>query len=115
MNWPNNQSWSAGKHEGVVTTERGEVFTWVVQCGLLFLPTGRLVACDPFAFMQPRDNPHVLVPTGHFPVTLADVSPELDRSHIRECYASIVFREGPESFRRALPLAREGEEPPVLE
>jgi hypothetical protein len=117
MNWPNNQAWSAGKHESIVTTERGDVFTWIIECGTLALPSGRLVACDPFAFLQTYNNPHVLAPSGRFPVTvtLADVSKKLDRSHIREAYASIIFREGQERFRRALPLARHGEERPKLE
>ena len=116
MSWPSSPSWSAGKHEAIVAAER-DVFTWVVQCGSLFLPSGRLVACDPFAFMEPRDNPHILAPTGHFPVavTIADVSEKLDRSHIREAYASITFRDGTESHRRALALAREGEVRPALE
>ena len=117
MNWPNHQAWAAGKHEAVVATEKGNIFTWVIPCGTLYLPSGRLVACDPFVFLQPRNNPHVVVPIGHFPVTvtLADVSAKLDRSHIREAYASIIFAEGEEKCRRALPLAREGEQRPVLD
>jgi len=117
MTWPNKETWSAGKHEATVATERGSIFTWVVECGVLHLPSGRLVACDPFASMRVRDNPHVLAPTGKFPVTvtLADVSEAQDRSHIREAYASIVFGDGVSAYRRALPLGREGEDRPVLE
>jgi hypothetical protein len=116
MIWPNAKSWSAGKHEAVVSTEKGDLFTWVVPCGSLYLPSGKLVACDPFAAMQVEDNPHLIVPTGHFPVsvTLVDVSSTQDRSHIREAYASIVFKSGDEAYRRTLPLAKEGEDRPVL-
>ena len=116
MNWPNQSTWSAGRHEATIRTERGDIFTWVVACGTLHVPSGRLVACDPFAFMRKGDNPHVIVPTGIFPVTvtLADVSDELDRSHIREAYASIYFRDTPEVYRRVLPIARQGEERPTL-
>lgn len=116
MNWPNSPTWSAGCHEKTVSTERGELFTWVVQCGSIYLPTGKLVACDPFAFMQVRNNPHAIVPPGRYPVivTLADVSEKLDRSHIREAYASILLKEGQESYRRTLPLTKEGEPTPEL-
>ncbi len=115
--WPNNATWVAGKHEAIVATEKGDIFTWVVDCGSLYLPTGKLVACDPFAFMQWRNNPHVATPCGRFPVTvtLADISEALDRSHIREAYASIHFHNGREAFRKVLSLARDGETPPVVE
>jgi hypothetical protein len=116
MTWPNHSAWSAERNNEVVETEDGIRFTWVVPCGSLYLPSGRLVACDPFAFLRPGDNPYVFVPTGHFPVTvtLADVSPNLDRSHIREAYATVRFAEGIDSHRRVLPLLREGERPPEL-
>lgn len=112
MTWPNDdKTWSAEKHQQIVTTEDGNRFTWVVDCGHLFLPSGKLVACDPFAFLQPYDNPHVLVPPGRYPVsvTLADVSENLDRSEIREAYATVRIAPGTDAYRRALPLALEGE------
>jgi len=110
--WPNDETWSAEKHERLVTTEDGERrFTWVVDCGHLNLPSGRLVACDPFVFLQPSDNPHVLVPPGRYPVsvTVADVSENLDRSEIREAYATVRIAPGVDAYRRALPLAVDGE------
>ena len=111
MSWPNDETWSAEKHEQIVNTENGPRFTWVVDCGHLTLPSGKLVACDPFAFLEMSDNPHVLVPPGRYPVsvTLADVSEELDRSHIREAYATVRIKNGLDAYRRALPLALEGE------
>ncbi|HYE74452.1 MAG TPA: DUF4241 domain-containing protein, partial [Blastocatellia bacterium] len=88
MAWPNNSTWSAERDKQIVFTDEGNRFTWVVDCGLLTLPSGKLVACDPFAFMRKGDNPHVIVPPGRYPalVTLADVSENLDRSEIREAY-----------------------------
>lgn len=117
MSWPNNPSWSAGKGDTTVVTERGAIFTWVISCGSLFVPSGRLVVCDPFAFMRAKNNPYIITPTGRFPVTvtLADVSENLDRSHIREAYASIYFADGQEHYRRTLPMARDGEERPITE
>src|SRR5262245_53422021 len=80
MSWPNNSTWSAGKDKATVAAKRGNVYTWTVPCGSLFVPSGRLAVCDPFTFMRARDNPHIITPTGKFPVTvtLADISPNLD-------------------------------------
>ena len=111
MSWPNDEAWSAEKHEQIVTGENGNRFIWVVDCGHLTLPSGKLVACDPFAFLQGSGNPHVLVPPGRYPVsvTVAEVSENLDRSEIREAYATVRLANGLEAYRRALPLARDGE------
>jgi len=116
MSWPNNSTWSAERHEHVVATEQGNRFTWVVDCGFLNLPSGKLVACDPFVFLEQANNPHVIVPPGRYPVsvTLADVSENLDRSHIREAYATVRITTGAESYRQTLALARDGEPRPVL-
>ena len=102
MSWPNDETWSAEKHEQIVTSESGRRFTWVVDCGHLTLRSGKLVACDPFAFLQRSDNPHVLVPPGRYPVsvTLADVSENLDGSDIREAYATIRITDGAEEGAR---------------
>lgn len=117
MTWPNHPAWSAGRDQHLVETEDGKRFMSVVDCGMIYLPSGRLVACDPFVFLEPRNNPNVVVPAGKYPVavTLADVSPALDRSHVREAYATVRIADGVDSYRRALPLAREGEPRPVLE
>jgi hypothetical protein len=117
MSWPNNPTWSAGRNGVTVATERGDFYLWTIPCGSLLVPSGKLSVCDPFAFMRPRDNPHIITPTGKFPVTvtLADVSGNLDRSHIREAYASIHFADGQESYRKTLALAKEGEDRPMTE
>ncbi|TDT75739.1 uncharacterized protein DUF4241 [Arthrobacter sp. AG258] len=65
----------------------------VYDLGLLRLPSGILGACDPFAnLMYPQKI--ALVP-GDYPVrvTVADVSPEQDGSHLREAYLSLVISE----------------------
>jgi hypothetical protein len=115
--WPNKPSWSALKHEVSIETEAGSQFLWTIACGDLALPSGRLVACDPFVCLQPTGTPFIVTPKGTFPVTvtLVDVSEEQDRSHIREAYASIIFAEGVEAYRKAIPLARDGEERPEPE
>jgi hypothetical protein len=114
--WPNGSTWAALRSEVTISTEQGPRFLWTVACGDLLLPSGRLVACDPFVFLQPRDNPHVIVPQGRFPVivTLADVSPAQDRSHTREAYASVIFAQGQEAHRKALALVQAGQERPEL-
>jgi len=59
------------------------------------MPTGRLVACDPFVCLRKADNPFVLVPPGRYRVvvTLADVSGSGDGSHFREAYATLILDE----------------------
>ncbi|MGC4071603.1 MAG: DUF4241 domain-containing protein [Nibricoccus sp.] len=108
--WPNQPTWGALKNETAVTTEDGPRFLWTVPCGELSLPSGRLVACDPFVCLSPSGTPFIIAPSGKFPVvvTLADVSEKQDRSHIREAYASIVFSSVPEVYRKAIPLATDG-------
>jgi hypothetical protein len=115
MNWPNHEGWSA-ERSVVLKTDYGNRSTAVVQCGSLRLPSGRLVVCDPFAFLQPRDNAQIRVPPGNYPVTVtvADVSPNLDGSHLREAYATVRIAQREDAYRRILPLVREGESPPAL-
>lgn len=51
LEWPNNSSWSALR-EGDFSIG-GQLYRFeVVDCGDLYLPSGRLVACDPFAGMD---------------------------------------------------------------
>jgi hypothetical protein len=114
--WPNDPTWSARRDGETVHTDEGDRFTWVVQCGQLRLPSGRLVACDPFAMLEPGNNAFVSVPPGTYPVfvTLADVSDAQDRSHIREAYVTLAITEGTETRRKALALVREGATQPIL-
>ncbi len=117
VTWPNHPTWSALKNEVSLQTEDGPRFLWTIPCGDLALPSGRLVACDPFVFLRPRDNPYVPVPMGRFPVfvTLADLGPNPDKSYAREAYASIIFASEKEAYRKAIALAKDGEGRPELE
>lgn len=68
------------------------------------MPTGQLVACDPFAFMEKTGNPAVAIPPGDYAVkvTLADVSDASDGSHLREAYASLLIDEAAEEVVRRI-------------
>lgn len=116
MPWPNDATWCADQDQQTVSTSEGAVFIWTVDCGTLKLPSGRLVACDLAALADEGDNYYVAVPPGEYrvTVTLADVSPEQDRSIVLEAYATVRLAGGVDSYRRVLAL-RFGDEPePVL-
>lgn len=114
--WPNGPSWCALREGEVEIAERSYRFE-VVDCGVLNLPSGRLVACDPFADMTRGGNHYFQVPPGSYPVrvTVIDVSEAQDGSHVREAYASLLLSESPEVRRGAVVLLREEDEPPTLE
>jgi hypothetical protein len=102
--WPNMSIWSAGKDKSQAIV-RGKYFPqWVVPCGELEMSSGNLVACDPFAAMDAKNNAFIRVPKGRHPVavTLVDVSERHDRSNVREAYASIFFQKGEEAYRKAI-------------
>jgi hypothetical protein len=113
--YPNVAFWSALK-EGNHATEGDEFFVLSrVDCGSLFMPTGRLVACDPFVCLQKGNNPYVSVPPGRYQVfvTLADVSGCGDGSHMREAYATLVLDEAAvEVKRRIITPSPDGSPPP---
>lgn len=114
--WPNNDDWSALR-EGDYEVVDGRLYRLeVIDCGELEVPSGRLVACDPFAAMRRGGNPFVQIPTGRFPVrvTIADVSEEGDGSHLREAYASLLLSDSPEVTRRILTPLGEGEDAPEI-
>ena len=111
--WPNDAYWRA-----LVDGERFVVddqlyVSQVVDCGELVVPTGQLVACDPFAAMQRGGNPAISIPPGRYPVkvTLLDVSGRGDGSHIREAYASLLLSDRAEVTRRELVSRRFPDEP----
>jgi len=87
MPYPNVGFWSALNDRHRVPVQKGKHYALsVVDCGFLLMPTGRLVACDPFACLQKAYNPSVKVHPGRYRVlvTLADVSDANDGSHMRE-------------------------------
>jgi len=102
--YPNVECWSAlrdGNHVG----EENELYVLsLVDCGSLLVPTGRLVACDPFACLQKGNNPDVLIPPGCYrvEVTLADVSGCGDGSHMREAYSTLILDEAAVEVKRRI-------------
>ena len=75
----------------------------VVGLGELSVESGRLGACDPFAYLY---EPVVLpVQAGRYPVlvTVADVSESQDGSHLREAYLSVVFSNAESTAIEAAP------------
>lgn len=66
----------------------------VVPLGEVRVPSGWLGAADPFVSLD--DPLSTSVPPGTYPVyvTLADLSEELDGSHLREAYLSVRVQEG---------------------
>lgn len=76
-----------------------------VDCGELFLPSGRLAVCDPFAGMLRGGNPFVSVPPGRHrvQVTLADVGGRGQHgSPLCAAYASLLLSSAPETRRELL-------------
>jgi hypothetical protein len=94
----------APAHEGVVEViEPKGVHAWrlrVLDLGLLRVPSGKLLACDPFAGMP--DGVIADVPKGDYPVkvSIADVSDAQDGSHNREAYLSVVIASGEAASHR---------------
>ncbi|GII97988.1 uncharacterized protein DUF4241 [Sediminihabitans luteus] len=66
----------------------------VHDLGEVHVPSGRLEAVDPYVFLG--GGAVIRVPAGSHPVrvTVADVSPAQDGSHLREAYLSVVLAEG---------------------
>jgi Protein of unknown function (DUF4241) len=115
MGWPEQRLWLA-MAEAQVRVDGERWSTHRVDCGTLVVPTGRLVICDPFVALEREGNPYVRVAPGVYPVTVtvADVSGELDGSHLREAYASLVLNGELEVRRSVLQLGVSGETVPEL-
>lgn len=101
MAYPNVSYWGALK---VGPADIENYVLSVVDCGRLRMPTGLLVACDPFAFMDKTGNPAVSIPPGDYAVkvTLADVSDDADGSHLREAYATLLIDETAQEVTRRI-------------
>ncbi|MFO1378845.1 MAG: DUF4241 domain-containing protein [Chitinivorax sp.] len=93
---------------------RYRLFT--VDCGELWLKSGRLVACDPLNGLQWRDNSELQLTPGKYRVvvTVADISDALDGSHLREAYLSLLLSEAPVAGWRFLSPAPPSVELPRL-
>lgn len=105
--WPNRRDgdWKAlstGEH-----VVNGHLY-WlrVVDCGEVFLPSGRLAICDPFTGMRKGGNPQVALPPGRYRVrvTLADVGLNKagDGRTLCAAYASLLLSSVPETRRELL-------------
>lgn len=82
----------------------------VVECGELALPSGRLVAADPFVTLE-RVNAFYQVPPGQYPVRAT-----IDETLQREMYVSLILSPAPEVRRQVMtPLQPEGESFPNVE
>lgn len=118
MPYPNVGFWSALEEGRRVPADDGKHHVLsVIDCGFLVMPTGRLVACDPFAVLQRTGNLSVQVHPGRYRVlvTLADVSDANDGSHIREAYATLMLDEAAaEATRRIITPLRDGACPPEM-
>lgn len=95
MTWLNTPNWRAlqpGQH--IIDEEPHDLS--VVDCGNLVLPSGRLVAADPFVTLM-RENPYYAVPPGAYSVQVT-----IDEALQREMYVSLILVATPEVERRFL-------------
>ncbi len=110
MEYPNGEEWAALKNS-TITNNGEKIKLSTISCGALKLPSGKLIVSDPFAGMRKSGNNFVQVPSGEYQVavTLADISPDLDGSHIREAYASLILdNASPEVSRKFLEPTKDG-------
>lgn len=116
MSWLNGSTWKAlADGERFDTREEFYILS-VVDCGNLRLPSGRLVATDPFGPMDQRDNRELDIAPGTYPVkvTFADRNGIRDDLNSRGAYASLLLRDEPEVERHLLTPLRVGESAPEL-
>jgi len=67
----------------------------VHDAGVLRLPTGRVVACDPTSVWERTEPYTVPVPVGDHPVALSAVRFDDDPTHVRAAAARVVFADVP--------------------
>jgi hypothetical protein len=103
MSSPDLPTWRAlqpGQH--VIDDEPHTIV--VVACGDLALPSGRLVAADPFVTLR-RENPYYLLPPGTYPVQVT-----IDETIEREMYLSLILAPAAEAEHKLLVPYRPGGE-----
>ncbi len=117
MAYPNVAWWNALQDGSEVDVDNKTYKLSIVPCGELIMPSGRLVACDPFAGLTKEQNVFVQLPAGRYPVTatLADVSGMYDGSHMREAYLTLLLDKDASEVRRRIITPLLGEEEPTHE
>lgn len=102
MSWPQT-NWHA-LQVGEIVLEDATYRLSTIDCGTLKMPSGMLVCCDPFVCLRRDNNPYIQIPSGDYQVivTLADVSDNLDGSHLREAYATLVIDPTKQEVKRAV-------------
>lgn len=119
MTWPDDEHWKA-LADGVVVEEDGvPIGLRVVDCGEQLIPFGQLMLDDPIAsdifwsetvdfeerLIEENLPPLLSIRPGRYPVkvTIADVSGELDGSHLRNAYVSLFLGNNAEIRRVPIP------------
>lgn len=107
MSWPEYGTWRA-LQPGDFTIEGETHHIVVVECGDLALPSGRLVAADPFVTLRSR-NRYYPVPPGRYPVRVT-----IDETIAREMYLSVILAPDAEAAHEPLvPYTPEGQPLPA--
>lgn len=119
MSYPNVRFWSAMKSDcQVQVADDQSIALSRIDCGHLSLPSGKLIACDPFTCLDRNQDTFVTVPAGKYRVvvTLADVSDAKDGSHIREAYVTLLIDESASEIHRKIisPVAGDQTAPPEM-
>jgi hypothetical protein len=108
---PANRPWMPLADGETVVIESGQKCRlFVVECGELHVPSGRLAVGDIFEDLF--TNPLSLsLPPGRYPVkvTLCDISDAQDGWNVVEAYASLILADGNEVAQFPLPLSHDGE------
>jgi hypothetical protein len=101
--YPNNKTWYA-LADGIKAELGDEQLPlFVVDAGVLSLPSGALMICDPINISD-DDLRAVKLPIGDYPVkiTIADVSEDEEEDHFREAYATIIIDDAATEVRREI-------------
>jgi Protein of unknown function (DUF4241) len=114
MTYPMTDVWHALNDGGVAGMNGEQWPLFVVDAGLLTMPSGRLVTCDPFTMGDDERSAVVIVPPGRYlvKVTYADVSDEPGEDHFREAYATIMIDPTATEVSRKIITPAEDDTPP---
>jgi hypothetical protein len=103
MAYPNIDLWSALADGKIVETGDDKWPLFVVDAGLVDVPSGKLLICDPFTIDEALSLT-IDVPPGRYPVkvTIADVSDAEETGHFREAYISMIIDPKAEEVERRI-------------